>query len=66
MKSRISLLLLAIALVGSTSTAHATPCSNATIHGRYTLTIRGQPLQGTAPRYSLMVSPELRLMAKGI
>lgn len=44
MKSRISLLLLAIALVGSTSTAHATPCSNATIHGTYAFTIRGQIL----------------------
>ena len=66
MKSRISLLLLAIALVGSTSTAHATPCSNATIHGTYAFTIRGQIVLRTALRYSLMVSPELRLMAKGI
>ena len=66
MKSRISLLLLAIALVGSTSTAHATPCSNARSMARTRLPFAGKFCSRTALRYSLMVSPELRLMAKGI
>jgi hypothetical protein len=43
MKSRISLLLLALALAASSSlTAHAGVCSNSTIQGTYAFTIRGQ------------------------
>ena len=43
MKSRISLLLLALALAASSSlTAHAGVCSNSTIQGTYAFTIHGQ------------------------
>lgn len=42
MKSRISLLLMAIALaVSSTLTAHASSCSDSTIIGTYAFTIHG-------------------------
>ena len=42
MKSRISLLLLTLALAASsTLTAHASACSNSTIRGTYAFTIHG-------------------------
>src|ERR1700694_85767 len=42
MKSRISLLLLTLALAASaTWTAHASACSNSTIEGSYAFTIHG-------------------------
>jgi hypothetical protein len=43
MKTRISLLLLTLALAASsTLTAHANACSNSTIRGSYAFTIHGQ------------------------
>jgi hypothetical protein len=52
MKSRISLLLLTLALAASsTLTAHASACSNMTIKGTYASTLHGQifPADGSAP-----------------
>jgi hypothetical protein len=67
MKFRVSLFLLTLALVpSSTLTAHASVCSNSTVTGTCAFTIHGQVFLPDGPRYSLMASPRLRLMAEGI
>ena len=64
MKSRISLLLLTLALAASsTLTAHA-GCTNATIQGTYAFTIHGTISTKTDPPSLSMASPRPPLMAR--
>jgi hypothetical protein len=66
MKSRISLLLLALALAAMSSlTAHAGVCSNSTIRGTYAFTIRGQIVLPDGPTLVLHGLAETTFDGKG-